>query len=192
MTNALPPTSAAYAFDPTTGEFIGTVTVYLSEMEGRYPLPPNTVAVEPVPAAGLYQRHRLSTATGSWEVVPDYRGVMLYSTDTAAPLANMLTLGDALPKGCTTSQPIAFLPSDFRRNVWDDARASWRADPDYSAALVWEKATGAIAPRLAAGIALPGQLTTVAPPMTVDGTLQWDEAAQGWIVQPRESDVAEM
>ncbi|MBB4591868.1 phage tail protein [Xanthomonas cannabis] len=192
MTNTLPPTSTAYAFDATTGEFIGPVTVYLSEMEGRYPLPPNTVAVAPAPAAGLYQRHRLSTATGRWEVVPDYRGVMLYSTDTAAPVANTLALGDALPQGCTTSQPIAFLPSDFRRNVWDDARASWRADPDYSATLVWEKATGAIAPRLAAGIALPGQLTTVAPPITVDGTLQWDEAAQGWIVQPRAPDVAEM
>ncbi|MCC4600179.1 phage tail protein [Xanthomonas melonis] len=192
MTNTLPPTSTAYAFDATTGEFIGPVTVYLSEMEGRYPLPPNTVAIAPAPTAALYQRHRLSTATGSWEVVPDYRGVMLYSTDTAAPVANTLALGDALPQSCTTSQPIAFLPSDFRRNVWDDARASWRADPDYSATLVWEKATGAIAPRLAAGIALPGQLTTVAPPMTVDGTLQWDEAAQSWIVQPRASDVAEM
>ncbi|MGD6581374.1 phage tail protein [Xanthomonas citri pv. citri] len=189
MTNTLPRTSTAYAFDPTTGEFTGPVTVYLSELEGRYPLPPNTVAAAPSPAPGLYQRHRLSSA-GTWELVADYRGVMLYSTDTAAPIANTLALGDALPAGCTTSQPIAFLPSDFRRNVWDDARASWRADPDYSAALVWEKATGAIAPRLAAGSALPGQLTTVAPPQLVDGTLQWDEAAQDWTVQPETPDAA--
>ncbi|ASK99956.1 phage tail protein [Xanthomonas citri] len=190
MTITLPRTSTAYAFDPTTGEFTGPVTVYLSELEGRYPLPPNTVATAPGRLSGLYQRHRLSPASGTWELVPDYRGVMLYSTDTAAPIANTLALGDALPAGCTTSQPIAFLPSDFRRNVWDDARASWRADPDYSAALVWEKATGAIAPRLAAGIALPGQLTTVAPPRLVDGTLQWDDAAQNWTVQAKASDAA--
>lgn len=168
------------------------MVVYLSELEGRYPLPPNTVSTAPAAPAGLYQRHRLSPAKGTWEVVPDYRGVMLYSTDTATPVANTLALGDALPLGCTTSQPIAFLPGDFRRNVWDDARASWRADPDYSAALVWEKATGAIAPRLDAGIELPGQLTTVAPPMTVDGTLQWDEAAQRWTVLPRSPDAAEL
>ncbi|MDV2453695.1 phage tail protein [Xanthomonas hortorum] len=188
MTNTLPHTSTAYAFDSTTGEYTGPVTVYLSELEGRYPLPPNTVATAPAPPAGLYQRHRLSSATASWEVVPDYRGVMLYSTDTALPIANTLALGDALPQGCTTSQPITFLPSDYRRNVWDAVRASWRADPDYSAALVWEKATGAIAPRLAAGVALPGQFTTVAPPMTVDGTLVWDEDAQAWSVLPKAPD----
>ncbi|MCC4622397.1 phage tail protein [Xanthomonas cassavae CFBP 4642] len=190
MTVSLPRTSTAYAFDPTTGEFTGPVVVYLSELEGRYPLPPNTVSTTPAPPAGPYQRHRLSPAKGTWEVVPDYRGVVLYSTDNAMPVANTLALGDALPAGCTTSQPITFLPGDFRRNVWDDARASWRADPDYSAALVWEKATGAIAPRLAAGIALPGQLTTVAPPRLVEGTLQWDEASQGWIVQAKASDAA--
>ncbi|MCS3807772.1 phage tail protein [Xanthomonas sp. 4461] len=178
MTAMLPRTNIAYAFDPNTGEFTGPVVVYLSELEGRYPLPPNTVSTTPAPPAGLYQRHRLSSAKGAWEVVPDYRGVMLYSTDTAAPVANTLALGDALPLGCTTSQPIAFLPGDFRRNVWDDVRASWRADPDYSAVLVWEKATGAIAARLAAGIELPGQLTTVAPPMVTDGTPVWDEEAQ--------------
>ncbi|WP_258078729.1 hypothetical protein [Xanthomonas arboricola] len=58
MTNPLPRTSTAYSSDPTTGEYIGPVTVYLSELEGRYPLPPNTVATAPTPAAGLYQRHR--------------------------------------------------------------------------------------------------------------------------------------
>ncbi|MCS3745783.1 hypothetical protein FHY18_001344 [Xanthomonas arboricola] len=180
MTATLPRTSTAYAFDPTTGELTGPVVVYLSELEGRYPLPPNTVSTAPAPPAGLYQRHRLSSATGAWKLVPDYRGVMLYSTNTAMPVANTLALGDALPLGCTTSQPIAFLPGDFRRNVWDDVRASWRADPDYSAVLVWEKATGAIAARLAAGIELPGQLTTVAPPMVTDGTPVWDEDAQAW------------
>ncbi|KFA33414.1 hypothetical protein [Xanthomonas vasicola] len=190
MTNPLPRTSTAYAFDPTTGEYTGPVTVYLSELEGRYPLPPNTVAMVPAPPAGLYQRHRLSPTTGTWELVPDYRGVMLYSTDTATPIANTLALGDALPQGYTTSQPIAFLPSDYRRNVWDAARASWRADPDYSAALVWEKSTGAIAPRLAAGVALPGQLTTVAAPVSVDGTVVWDEDAQAWSVQPKPSEEA--
>jgi hypothetical protein len=190
MTNPLPRTSTAYAYDATTGEYTGPVTVYLSELEGRYPLPPNTVATAPAPPAGLYQRHRLSPTSASWELVPDYRGVMLYSTDTAAPVANTLALGDALPQGYTTSQPIAFLPSDYRRNVWDAARASWRADPDYSAALVWEKATGAIAPRLAAGVALPGQLTTVAAPVSIDATVVWDEAAQAWFVQPRPSEEA--
>ncbi|WP_115528360.1 MULTISPECIES: phage tail protein [Xanthomonas] len=190
MTTPLPRTSTAFAFDPTTGEYTGPVTVYLSELEGRYPLPPNTVAHAPAPPAALYQRHRLSPLSGTWELVADYRGVMLYSTETAAPIANTLALGDALPQGYTTSQPIAFLPSDHRRNVWDGARASWRADPDYSAALVWEKATGAIAPRLAAGIALPGQLTTVAPPMTVDGTLVWDEDVQAWSVQPHAPETA--
>ncbi|QTK47160.1 hypothetical protein [Xanthomonas euvesicatoria] len=190
MTNPLPPTNVAYAYEATTGEYTGPVTVYLSELEGRYPLPPNTVAIAPAPPAGLYQRHRLSPTSGAWELVPDYRGVMLYSTDTATPVANTLALGDALPQGYTTSQPIAFLPSDYRRNVWDDARASWRADPDYSTALVWEKSTGTIAPRLAAGVALPGQLTTVAPPISVDGTLVWDEGGQAWSVQPSTPDAA--
>ncbi|QBN30930.1 phage tail protein [Xanthomonas oryzae pv. oryzae] len=190
MSNPLPRTSTAYAFDPTTGEYTGPVTVYLSELEGRYPLPPNTFATAPTPPAGLYERHRLSSLSGMWELVADYRGVMLYSIDSAAPIANTLALGDALPQGCTTSQPMAFLPSDYRRNVWDATRRSWRADPDYSAALVWEKATGAIAPRLAAGVALPGQLTTVAPPVSIDGTVVWDEDAQAWSVQPKVPEVA--
>lgn len=102
MTNPLPRTNTAYAYDATTGEYTGPVTVYLSELEGRYPLPPNTVATVPAPPAGLYQRHRLSPTSASWELVPDYRGVMLYSTDTAAPVANTLALGDALPQGYTT------------------------------------------------------------------------------------------
>ncbi|MBB6259332.1 hypothetical protein FHT05_003971 [Xanthomonas arboricola] len=188
MTNPLPRTSTAYAYDATTGEYTGPVTVHLSELEGRYPLPPNTVAVAPAQPAGLYQRHRIAAQLGTWEVVPDYRSVMLYSTDTATPIANTLALGDTLPVGCTTSQPIAFLPTDYRRNVWDHERATWRAEPDYSTALVWEKATGGVAPRLAAGIALPGQLTTVAPPVVVDGTLVWDEDAQAWSVQPKAPD----
>ncbi|PPT45546.1 phage tail protein, partial [Xanthomonas arboricola] len=72
MTNPLPRTSTAYAYDANTGEYTGPVTVHLSELEGRYPLPPNTVAVAPAQPAQLYQRHRIAAQLGTWEVVPDY------------------------------------------------------------------------------------------------------------------------
>ncbi len=189
MSNPLPRTSTAYAFDPTTGEYTGPVTVYLSELEGRYPLPPNTVATAPTPPAGLYERHRLSSLSGMWNWWPIIAGDALQHRQRRAD-RQYACLGRCTAAGCTTSQPMAFLPSDYRRNVWDATRRSWRADPDYSAALVWEKATGAIAPRLAAGVALPGQLTTVAPPVSIDGTVVWDEDAQAWSVQPKVPEVA--
>ena len=49
---------------------------------------------------------RLDAARQAWELVPDYRGVMLWDTGTATPLPNRLLLGDDLPEGVTVLPPL--------------------------------------------------------------------------------------
>lgn len=178
----LPTSRPAYSYDPATRELIGTIEVFLSPMEGTYPLPPSTMDFAPEGSAALFQRFRLTESLDAWEIVPDYRNVMLYAKDTARPVPNVLGLGDRLPDGVTTSQPIAFTVTDYKRNQWDEAANCWRAVHDYSQHALWEKATAMPVDPLPVGDPLPPELTTVAPPRGSHLKATWDEDARRWAV----------
>ncbi|WP_164273367.1 phage tail protein [Stenotrophomonas sp. B1-1] len=176
----LPASRPAYSYDPITRELLGTITVFLSPGDGTYPLPPSAVEFSPGEPTGLFQRHRLTAALDAWETVADYRHVMLYAKATALPIANTLSLGEALPDDVTTTQPIAFSPNDHCRNQWDEAAGAWRSVPDYSATPLWEKATAMQVDSLPVGRSLPPELTTMAPPRGNPARIQWNELVGGW------------
>lgn len=184
----LPASRPAYSYDPVTRELLGTITVFLSPMDGTYPLPPATVDFAPGNEAGLFKRHRLTVSLDAWEMIADYRGVMLYDKATARPVPNTLTLGDSLPDKVTTSQPIAFTAIDYKRNEWDETASTWRAIPDYSAHALWEKATALPVEPLPVGEPLPIELTTMAPPPGRSQQVKWDSETQQWTNDTKSTD----
>lgn len=179
--NQLPETKDAYSFSESTRELLGVVTVHLSPIEGEYFLPANVVIAAPSGTLGPRQAFRLNTAGDAWEVVDDFRRVMLYNTETGRIVPNTLALGDALPAGITADPPPIHSDQEPIRVVWDSQARAWREEPDYSRFSVYEKASGKPAPRLAAGDALPDTLTLSTPPPQGEHVApQWDEASASW------------
>ena len=67
-----------YAFDKTTGEFLGIETVYLEKRTGNYPHADNVVFIEP-PKVIEYQKQRWNGT--SWDIVSDFRGKKYYNVN---------------------------------------------------------------------------------------------------------------
>ncbi|MGH8040388.1 MAG: phage tail protein [Stenotrophomonas sp.] len=178
---SLPDSRPAFSYDPVTRELLGNITVFLSPADGTYPLPPSAVEFSPGDSAGLFRRHRLTIALDAWETVADFRHVMLYAKATAEPVANTLSLGEALSDDLTTTQPIVFGPDDHCRNQWDDAAKAWRAIPDFSLIPLWDKSTAVLVDSLPVGQPLPFELTTIAPPRGNADVARWDELIGGWV-----------
>jgi hypothetical protein len=183
-TKNLPPTKRAFTFCTKTREYLGELDVYLSPIEGTYPLPSNAVLVEPGPEPGPLKARRLLPDGSAWEVVDDFRYIMLRDTSTARPVPNTLALGDQPPAGIThLTQPI-YSPQDCRCAVWDGQLNVWIAAPDYSRTALWVKATAQRASSLPPGTALPATLTTVPPPTGEYLHVAWNETTRGWEVVP--------
>lgn len=180
-TAPLPASKDAYSFDDTTREYLGIVEVFLSPLEATYFLPRNVVALAPPTALGPHERARLNADGTAWEIVPDFRRVMLWDTATGTPIANTLSLGEALPPG-VTAEPPPVLRSDMPlTNVWDDESDAWRQLPDYSRTPVWSKATGQRAVSPAPREPLPDTLTTRPPPVaSTHQALQWNALHDVW------------
>jgi hypothetical protein len=71
----------ANRFDPTTGEYIGQGIVQDDPMNPGQVLMPGFSTMDPVPEL---QKHQAAVRNdGAWTVVPDWRGVPLWSTRTA-------------------------------------------------------------------------------------------------------------
>jgi hypothetical protein len=180
-TTLLPASKDAYSFDDTTREYLGIVEVFLSPLEAAYFLPRNVVAIAPPAHLGSHERARLSVDGTAWEVVPDFRRVMLWDTTTCTPVANTLALGDALPANVTAEPPPILRSEMPLTNVWDDDVRTWRQLPDYSRTPLWSKATGQRAVALAPCEPLPDTLTTRPPPVTgAHQALQWNALHDGW------------
>jgi len=179
--NPLPESRDAFSFCEGTRELLGTVQVFLSPIEGEYFLPSNVVIVAPSGDLGPNQAFRLNASGDAWDVVADYRRVMLYDIATARVVPNMLAFGDALPVGVTAVPPPIHSEQAPLRNVWDANAGAWREEPDYSRFVAFDKATGAAAPRLAPGEALPASLTLLQPPPVADHkTPLWHEVSASW------------
>jgi hypothetical protein len=160
----LPHATHAYSFDDTTRELLGTVEVFLSPLEGTYYLPRNVVAIAPPIDVGAHARARLHEDGAAWEIVPDFRRVMLWETATCRPVPNTLALGDVLPEGVTADAPPILSSDAPLMNVWDHNARAWRQEPDYSRTPVWFKATAQRAANPPPGEPLPDALTVIAPP----------------------------
>lgn len=183
--NQLPMAKDGYSFDRVTRELLGTVRVFLAPIEGVYFLPENVVEVAPTAVPGPNQKHRLNAAGDAWEVVADFRRVMLWDTATVRPVLNTLQLGELPPVGVTAVQPAMYDERMPLRNVWGAKAKAWREDPDFSRFAIYDKATGAHAPMLAPGVALPETMTTLSPPMPGDHTgPRWNEVSGAWELVP--------
>ena len=179
-TTPLPASKDAYSFDDTTREYLGIVEVFLSPLEATYFLPRNVVAIAPPTNLGTHERARLNADGTAWEVVPEFRRVMLWDTATCTPIANTLALGDALPAGVTAEPPPVLRSDAPLTNVWDDAAGVWRQLPDYSRIPVWSKATAQRAAPPAPRKPLPDTLTTIPPPaLDAHQAPQWNALHDG-------------
>jgi hypothetical protein len=163
-TTNLPSTKRAYIYCTKTREYLGELEAYLSPLEGIYPLPPNAVFAEPGSNPGPLKAQRLAADGSAWEVVDDFRYIMLWDTKTVLPIPNPLSLGETPPVGVTHLTPPVYDPQDCKCAVWDEHQGTWTTAPDYSRSALWTKATAERALSLAPGVALPDTLTTLQPP----------------------------
>ncbi|WP_164276560.1 hypothetical protein [Stenotrophomonas sp. B1-1] len=174
-----------HSVDLATGAYLRPVRLFPSA-DGTWPLPENVVAFAPTVEPGPYQWLRLDAARQAWELVPDYRGAMLWDTGTATPLPNRLQLGDDLPEGLTVLPPLTIEPGAPLRNVWNAQAQAWELIPDYSGRPLWHKADGSVASPLPPGEPLPDELTDMRPPADVEAPVRFVEP-EGWIQIARPS-----
>jgi len=179
--NDLPASKHAYSFDLSTREYLREVRVYLNPEEGTYHLPVNVVEVAPPTDVGPRQAVRLNTKGDAWDIVPNFRGVMLWDIATCRPVPNTLQLGEAPAAGTTAEPPPIFSDAEPVRNVWNKKARAWQQEPDYSRFTVWWKATGELAPTVPSGKPLPDTLTTFCPPVAgVRQAVQWNDEHSTW------------
>jgi hypothetical protein len=189
-TKNLPPTKRAFTFCTKTREYLGELDAYLSPLEGTYPLPSNAVFVEPGLDPGPCKTRRLTQDGNAWEVVDDFRYIMLWDTSTAHPVPNVLALGEAPAANVTHLAPPTYDVQDCKCSVWDTETNAWIAVPDYSRCPLWVKATAQRAAPLPAGVALPDTLTALQPPTGEHIRAIWDTSADSWDTQPDYPDAA--
>lgn len=180
----LPLTKRAYIFCTKTREYLGELDAYLSPLEGTYPLPSNVVFVEPGPDPGPRKARRLKQDGSAWEVIDDFRYIMLWDTSTAQPVSNALALGETPPAGTTHLPPPTFEVRDHKCAAWDTDLHAWIAAPDYSRSVLWTKASAQRALPLAPGSALPDTLTTQQPPRGDHICAVWNAARDDWDAVP--------
>lgn len=182
ITSSRHPTArCCYIYCLETGELLATTQAPLSSASGTYSVPANATLIEPPDTQLIpFKSSRFDARAQRWEVISDFRRVMLYSKSTSLPVANTLSLGDPLPFDVTTCAPIAFSAEDHCRNAWLENRNCWRLEPDFSGVRLWDKSDGSPSPGIPAGAALPGHLTTVTP--TCSGPNQrFDDMTGEWI-----------
>lgn len=185
-TKNLPPTKRAFTFCTKTREYLGELDVYLSPLEGTYPLPSNAVLVEPGPEPGPLKARRLLPDGSAWEVVDDFRYMMLWDTSSARPVPNALTLGEVPQVGMTHIPPPSYDPQACKLVTWDDQLRTWISVPDYSRCPLWVKASAERATPLPPKIELPDTLTTLPPPVGDHAQANWDEATNRWVLAFRD------
>jgi hypothetical protein len=102
----------------------------LSPIEGTYPLPSNAVFVEPGQEPGPLKARRLLPDGAAWEVVDDFRYIMLWDTLTVHPVPNKLALGELPPQGMTHLAPPPYDQQKHERPAWDARLNVWIAISD--------------------------------------------------------------
>ena len=171
-----------HSFDESTGQYLLPVRVY-PEADGSCPLPLNTVDFPPADPVGPQQAWRINDTRTAWEVVDDFRGVMLWDTTTGYPVANRLALAERPPVGTTPLAPLAVAPGAPVANRWNTQHNAWELVPDYSHTPIWAKSTGGVLPMLPVGEALPATAINIAPPTDAGTPVRFDDVVGAWVVR---------
>lgn len=112
------PAKTVYSYDPKTGIFAGETTAFQSPLDKNvvWLMPANSTEEAPPEASG---NQSAVYAAGAWTLVPDFRGIPLWSTATAQPVC--AELGDTLDSLAATPLP----PPPF--GVW--SKDKWSVGP---------------------------------------------------------------
>lgn len=108
-----------YNYNPVTGEFLGASLADENPLQsGQYLIPANATDIEP-PVPGKNEMAVFSA--GSWSIQPDFRGQVLYNTETGA--AVQITVIGAMSGNLTALKPSDNSSWNGSAWVFDSAKA---------------------------------------------------------------------
>ena len=113
-------------YHPASGEYTSSTQAQMSPLEPDVPLIPAHATTQAPPAAGAHQAAVFDAAANKWQLVPDWRGVRLYSTVDGIEVA--AELGQT-PADCAASDK----PRPSEAHVWKAGK--WALDAAKQAAL---------------------------------------------------------
>jgi len=108
-----------YNYNGNTGELLSQEEADQSPLEdGIFLLPANATFIKPEGSLGEFQAFCFNSALNAWGIVPDYRGVTLYSKNDKSLV--FAALGESLDEiNATTIHPT----SEY--DVWDTTSGTW-------------------------------------------------------------------
>ncbi len=147
------------------GLYAGPVPAYLSPLDQTWPLPANSIAIDP-PAGELPAHHtwQLNARGDGWTVIPDCRSITAYDTATGQPLPAP-GLGECLPANATLHVPPVAGAGQVRH--WNAGLEQWQLLPDHRGESYW-LADGSHHVINEAGDMPPEGSFTEPPPPTID------------------------
>lgn len=123
---------------------------------------------------------RINAARDGWELVPDFRRAVVFDKATGLQVEPP-PFGVELPDGMTVEPRPSLEPNTMAQ--WRDGE--WHVLPDFSAAMVYAKETGARVPGPPPGEPLPKEFTLKAPPgAEPDEAAQWSVELDDWSLVP--------
>ena len=113
-------------YHQASGEYTGSTQAQMSPLEPDVPLIPAHATTQAPPAAGAHQAAVFDAAAQKWQLVPDWRGVQLYSTADGSEVA--AELGQT-PADCAATDK----PRPSEAHIWKAGK--WALDAAKQAAL---------------------------------------------------------
>lgn len=115
-----------YHYHPASGEYTASTQAQMSPLEPDVPLIPAHATTQAPPQAGAHQAALFDASAQKWQLVPDWRGVQLYSTADGSEVA--AELGQT-PADCAATDK----PRPSEAHVWKAGK--WALDAAKQAAL---------------------------------------------------------
>ena len=115
-----------YHYHPASGEYTGSTQAQMSPLERDVPLIPAHATTQAPPAAGAHQAAVFDAAAQKWQLVPDWRGVQLYSNADGSEVAAELS---QTPADCAATDK----PRPSEAHVWKAGK--WALDAAKQSAL---------------------------------------------------------
>ena len=115
-----------YHYHPASGEYTASTQAQMSPLEPDVPLIPAHATTQAPPQAGAHQAAVFDAAANKWQLVPDWRGVQLYSTADGSEVAAELW---QTPADCAATDK----PRPSEAHIWKTSK--WVLDAAKQAAL---------------------------------------------------------
>ena len=115
-----------YHYHPASGEYTASTQAQMSPLERDVPLIPAHATTQAPPQAGAHQAAVFDAAANKWQLVPDWRGVQLYSTADGSEVAAELW---QTPADCAATDK----PRPSEAHIWKAGK--WALDAAKQAAL---------------------------------------------------------